>query len=380
MTLGRLHATAGYHWRNGESWLVRSAHRALDVRSAVRPIYVKSASPSQSLPSLAYLGIPDGVHYTLPFLEQCRATSGDPGGTDSSVRGGQDPIEATSGPQQADLLVIGHDARWTRRLPRTGCLRLPFRVGLIVPLDARQDVLQRVSRKDRQQFRRQRDRQVWHLESAGRNADFDYFYDRMHLPTMALRHGVDTRSERRDSAYASIFRRGRLFFLRQSGERVVGALCRLEPRAGTLVIRLVGVRDGDLVHYRQGTYMALFIHLLEWATARGLARVDLGGCEPFLNKGTFRFKRKLHPHVGLPSNHFRHRRLCLTVTRDTRAVRDFLVNNPPIAIGADGRLRAVYFYDTERPPRTDLPWRTAGISEARYVGLDKFLTGDLHAS
>ena len=150
-------------------------------------------------------------------------------------------------------------------------------------------------------------------------------------------------------------------------------LCRLE--GSTLVVRLAGVEAGGEEPYRSGTYMAMYVLILQWAAEQGLTRVDLSGCEPFLSKGIFQFKRKMHPEVTLPDNHFREKRLVLRVLRDTPEVRDLLTANPVLTSGTHGGLEAVYFHDPDRPARTDLRWQCPGVSSQRTLDLDEFLDG-----
>jgi hypothetical protein len=168
-----------------------------------------------------------------------------------------------------------------------------------------------------------------------------------------------------------------LFFLRERGDRVAGMLCRREP--GTLVLRLAGVRDGAEDAYRSGTYIALYVSILDWTARNGVSTVDLSGSEPFLSKGIFQFKRKLHPDMRWPATHFAGKRLWLCVRRDTPAVRDFLVANPVLAPAGDG-FEALYFHDRDRLARRDLQWRTGGVVGCRTVDLDAFLGGSACAA
>ncbi|MDT0488438.1 hypothetical protein, partial [Streptomyces doebereineriae] len=139
-----------------------------------------------------------------------------------------------------DVLAVGmlHD-RVPARLPRHSML-LPFRITLAVPVGTDpQEVLGRLSRKARQQHARELLSHSRTLEVATGEDDFAFFYDGMHRPTMVNRHGDAARSEDRESARVCLFQHGVLFFLRESGHRVAGMLCRLEGR--TLVVRLAGV-------------------------------------------------------------------------------------------------------------------------------------------
>jgi hypothetical protein len=148
-------------------------------------------------------------------------------------------------------------------------------------------------------------------------------------------------------------------------------LCRLEGR--TLVLRLVGVQGGAGEAYASGTNLALYVLILQWAARHGMERVSLSGCEPFLSKGIFQFKRKMHPEVSVPANHFLHKRLLLHVLADSPAVRDFLTANPVLALTRDARLEAVYFHDDSRQGRLDLRWSSPGVHSHRMVDLGQFL-------
>ncbi|MBT2415466.1 hypothetical protein J7I94_33870 [Streptomyces sp. ISL-12] len=370
MTLSALWDGLGYRWRNGDGRVVLGAHRAVDALRGGHPTGLVSHTAEGEL-TIGCQGPAESVGLTLPFLEERRAVHVGPAVRRTTAAEGR--------ADTPDLLVIACTAAKARRLPSHRALLLPLRLSLQVPLGGGTPPLARVSAKDRGYYRRQRTRRSWTLERATSTADFDFFYDRMHRPTMAHRHGAAARSEPRRSAYSCIFRGGALLFLRESGTRVAGMLCKWEPARRKLVIRLAGVLDGDTAHYRSGVSMALYIEVLDWAARHRAEIVDLGGCEPFLSKGTFQFKRKIHPEVSLPANHWGGQRVWLRARRDSAPLRDFLVSNPPVSIDGRGLLRPVYFHDHDRPPRTELRWRTPGLAEPLFVDLDQFLAGTPHA-
>ncbi|MEV2278198.1 GNAT family N-acetyltransferase [Nocardiopsis sp. NPDC049922] len=340
-----------------------------DTAASFRPRVTYSV-PVTGDPVLAYGGLSEGLTYVLPFLEQRR---GLPSRRYEHHTSWAELTRGSAAPG-ADILAVGYPGPRVPVVPPSHALLLPFRVSLTVEVGSDPaEVLRRVSRKARQQHNRELRSRARSLEVTAEDADFDGFYDNMHQPTMDRRHGEAARSEPRESARACILRRGRLFFLCESGRRVAGMLCRLEGR--TLTVRLAGVDGGDENAYQSGTYMALFIMILQWAAEHRFTRVDLSGGEPFLSKGTFQFKRKMHPEVTLPANHFRDKRLLLRVCRDNDAVRDFLVANPVLAFTENGDLEAVYFHDVDRSPRLDLRWRSPGVERYRLVDLDGFLAG-----
>ncbi|MFD8751878.1 hypothetical protein ACFV0O_12975 [Kitasatospora sp. NPDC059577] len=358
-----------YAWNNSADPRILRAHTLADAVLAARP-RVTWSRPEGEGPVLAYGGLPHGLTHVLPFLEQRRRTASHRTGRSTSW---PDLLAGRAAPG-ADLLAVGMPTdRVPARLPRHSLL-LPFRVSLAVPVGPdRPDILGRVSRKARQQHVRELRSHCRTLEVATGEEDFAAFYDGMHRPTMVGRHGDAARSEDRESARTCLFRRGVLFFLRESDHRVAGMLCRLE--GPTLVIRLAGVEGGAARAYDSGTYMAMYVLILQWAAGHGLTRVDLSGCEPFLSKGIFQFKRKLHPEVSLPANHFADKRLLLRVCRDSPSVRDFLTANPVLGFGRAGALEAVHFHDDDRPPRLDLRWSCPGVEGQRLVHFDDFFAG-----
>ncbi|MEU2309386.1 hypothetical protein [Streptomyces misionensis] len=286
-------------------------------------------------------------------------------------------LEQGVGLPDCDLLAVGTTVDRALRLPRERSLVLPFRLHLVVPVVAdSEEMRRRISRKERQRSDRQFRARGWTVETSTSVADFHHFYDAIHLPTMRRRHGRSARSMDEDMARECLLRRGVMLFLREGDRRVAGMLCRYGPGASTLTVRLAGVLDGAEEHYANGALAALYPALIDWAGQHGLRRLDLSGCEPFVSKGIFQFKRKFHPLVELPRTHFRDKRLWLSVRRDTPAVRDFLVANPVIAEdpAAPGRWHALYFHDAERPARRTLPWQCPNVTTARDIDLDSFLS------
>jgi hypothetical protein len=355
---------ARYQWQNSTDPRVGDWHRRLDRLASARP-RVTVSHPAGDGPVLAYAGIDDGLRHVLPYAEQQRGAT--------LRRERHRTTWARLDAPDADVLFVGHLIGQPLGPAGPAHVDLPFRVHLVVrPGPDPAAVPGRLSRKARQQYQREQRSRGRSLEVATGQADFEFFYRRMHTPTMRRRHGDAARSVPFGLALHSLFGRGVLFFLREYGERVAGMLCRREP--GTLVLRLAGVLDGAGDAYRTGTYLGLYVAILAWAAETGVPEVDLSGTEPFLSKGIFQFKRKLHPLVRVPANHFAGKRLRLCVRRDTPAVRDFLVANP-VLVPAGRGFEAWYFRDRGRAPRLDLRWRTDGVHGHRVVDLDEFLGG-----
>jgi hypothetical protein len=364
-------ARARYAWHNSGNATLRRARRVLDSRRPLRTALLSCSSQSGGL-SFAYLGLPIGELNVLALLERRRRalTGASPTRGRTSVRW---PALRLGEFPDADLVLFGGEDSRVRQLSRQQAFVLPFRVHLVVATDVDVETLRsRISKRERWEFSRNRRLHDWALEEDSSPQALRWFHDHMHVPTMRVRHPEDGRTESIAVAERSILRSGRLFFLRENGNRVAGVLCHHPNERAMLTTRLLGVLDGDPTHYHSGAFKAVYHLLLEWACARRLPAVDFYGTEAFLSKGIFQWKRKFSPSVVLPPNHFSTKRIYLAVRRDSAAVRDFLVANPFLQVTSDARLQPVYFHDATRPTTTAVSAKARGLASTEHVDLDAF--------
>ncbi|MEV8509795.1 hypothetical protein AB0368_33915 [Actinoplanes sp. NPDC051475] len=363
-----------YAWQNSSHPLVTAGHRLVDRDG--RPFWptVRTTFPQQQL-SLRYAGVAEGFANIVPLLEQLGEPVLGPAhrGPRHSVRR---RVLHHPPPADADILAVGCRKSLAHRLPGANALVLPFRIHLVVDVDDELEKLRlRISKRERWEFNRNRRRSGWTVRVGSRPDDFWFFYRRMHQPTMDARHGERARTERPDVAFHGVFRQGFLFFVEQGGHPVAGALCRLDATTSTLTTRLLGVLDGAAEHYASGAFKAVYHFLLEWCSEHQVEHLDFHGTEAFLAKGIFQWKRKFHPRITLAPNHHADKRLWLRATRDTPAVRDFLVANPVLEIASGTQLRAVWFYDDTRPARSAISCGLPGVTEECHRHLDELLGG-----
>ncbi|ASW55657.1 GNAT family N-acetyltransferase [Plantactinospora sp. KBS50] len=349
-----------YAWQNSAHPGVLAARRVTDRDS--RPAWpaVRTEFPRAGL-TVLHAGIDEVFTNTAPLIGRLGEAALGP-----AVAGPRHlvPRARLGRETDADLLAIGCHRSRVDRLAGAGSLVLPFRVHLVVAVDADLEAMRRrISKRERWEFNRNRRRHGWTVRVSRDPADYRHFYHRMHRPTMANRHGEHTRTERADTAYHGIFRQGFVFLVERAGTAVAGALCRWDPATGTLTTRLLGVLDGAPEHYADGAFKAVYHLLLEWCCRHGARRLDFYGTEAFLAKGIFQWKRKFHPHVVLAPNHHAEKRLLLRATRDTPAVRDFLAANPVLEMVGDTGLRAVWFHDDTRPVRSGISCDLPGVPE-----------------
>ncbi|WP_176968485.1 GNAT family N-acetyltransferase [Amycolatopsis xylanica] len=346
------------------------------LENRVLPWSAVTSDAGPDAPTIAYAGPAHGIVKIHQMLEKRREALG--AVTTSRVQGRADRETLLRGDvlPDADLVAVAGSAAQIARLPRDSALTLPFRLHILASTeDGGDGWRRRMSKSERRCALAFQRTGAWALEVAGDAASLDWFYHRMHVPTMRSRHGARARSESLDYARECLFRKGMLAFVTRDGERVAGMLCRWEPGTGILSVRLVGVLDGLAELYEDGAMRVSDHLILEWASANGVRQVDFGGCEPFLSLGTLQWKRKVGPMGELAPNHLGSLRVWWHARRDTPAVRDFLAANPVVEMTAGGGLRAVYFQDDRRPARLDLAATREGIDGHRVVELDEYFAG-----
>ncbi len=368
--------TLRYHWGAGTGPSALARHVLANLPGTR---FARARSTTDEI-SVAYQGFRDGLRYVLPYLSEQQGavgtgiavTTAGPAARWHDLRA----VAAGRRALDADVLVTACSARRARRLAGRHAVVLPFRVNLSMPVPG--DIVSAraaITRDERRKFAKLRRRNGWTCEIGTAPGDVDEFYDRMHLPTMATRHGAQTRGMARDVAVHGLFRHGFVLFVQQGGTRVAGVLCRLDDEGRTLRMRLLGVRDGAEEHYASGAARAVYHLAVDWAAEHGVTRLDFAGADPFPGRGVYQYKRRFHPIVTPARDQHRLRRVHLRVLRDTPAVRDFLTATPLLTLDAGERLVATYFHDRHRPARTDIRADGAGVAEVRTIDQDDFLAG-----
>ena len=375
MTSSNALARLRYQWATGTGgW---ASARQLWASAPGRRFQDRVLTSDNGQLTIGYQGFPEGLAYVLAYLrDQQTAVAGPVSALDRPPVRWRQIVRSAEAPEP-DLLVIGCSRRRASRLPRPASVVLPFRLHQLVDIvvgDA-EATLKTVSPNERRQFANLHRKQEWTAEIGAEFADFEFLYERMHLPTMASRHGDEARTLDRELALRALSERGFVLFVNEGGKRVAGVICVPEDGGETLRMRLLGVLDGDPTHYRSGAVKAVYYLTIEWAAGNGCKRVDFHGGDPFPGKGVFQFKRRFHPTLVHAEDHISNRRAYLRVVRDTPAVRDFLVATPMFTVDDADRLIATHFADSSRPPMTRIRADCDGIFASQTVDLDAFIAG-----
>jgi hypothetical protein len=168
---------------------------------------------------------------------------------------------------------------------------------------------------------------------------FDDFYRNMYVPYTCKMFG--------DCAYVyshrqlrRIFRCCDLLLVEQDKQTVGGVL--LDYRYAKPRMRVLGIRDADRNHVKNGAVCAIYEFSSQYLQGQGHKKVQLGWSRPFLRDGVLEFKRKWSQVIVGG----RYWGFGLRVASPTPAVRSFLRENPFI-LTRDGRLHAACFVDAD---------------------------------
>lgn len=319
---------------------------------------------------LTYFGVEAGLLYIAPFVAQCffEHFSADQEGTmewaqlDDFIKQNQTDMS---------LLMASLDIIQQRQQPGdvVGLSRVHQRVDVSAGWE---HVLGQLSQRESKR-RTQSIKEGFKFDVSFEDEDFFSFYRSMHAPTMSARYGAFARSVQEQSAYLDLFKRGVLFRILLNEKWVAGSVSQIDISTRTLNARLIGVKDGSVLFRANGAQNFVYHAILEWASNQSsIDCVDFQGCEPFLSKGTFQYKKRFGAKAVVPKNDFGQWRLLIRVPTLCASVRQFLVNNPLIGLDADGQLQAQYFFDADHEIRSDIPFASKGIHSQVSHNLDQW--------
>ncbi|MGF6154571.1 hypothetical protein [Pseudomonas fluorescens] len=320
--------------------------------------------------SIIYLGVKEGLIYIAPFVEQrfFEHSSIEQEGTLELTQLGSF-LQQT----QADMIFLMLPGDTIRQCCRSGDIVGVSRIHQEVDVSCGWEyVLSQLSHRENK--RRVRSVELgFHFDVSFEDQDFYYFYRAMHVPTMNARYGCFARSVQEQDAYQELFKRGVLFRVYQGDEWVAGSVSHIEESTRTLNARLIGVKEGAAVYRDNGAQNYVYHSILEWAaTQQSIDRVDFQGCEPFLSKGTFQYKKRFGTRAVIPDNAFGHWRLLIRVQTLGASTRQFLTNNPLLGEDKEGGLQAQYFFDAKHAVRSDIPFASKGIDSKVCHNLDQW--------
>jgi hypothetical protein len=188
---------------------------------------------------------------------------------------------------------------------------------------------------------------------------------------MHSRYGNLARSVEESKAYRNLFKQGQLFKVFLNQQWLAGSVCQIDPNLRIVNARLLGVRQGQDIYRNNGAQNFVYHSIIDWACrSSNIDLIDFQGCEPFLSKGTFQYKKRFGAQAVIPDNLFGELRLIMRVNKLTPSIRRFLIDNPSIVITETGHLSARYFQDKTTPFRADIPFECDGLETKIVLDVD----------
>ncbi|MHC8390222.1 hypothetical protein ACYZTM_19795 [Pseudomonas sp. MDT2-39-1] len=319
---------------------------------------------------LVYVGVSEGLIYIAPFVDQCffEHSTVEQEGTLEWKQ-----LEEFLNQNQPDTSLLMAPLEVIRQCQRPGDIVGLSRLHQKVDVSSDWEHVQRELSHRENNRRVQSVGQGFGFDVSLRDEDFFTFYRSMHVPTMSARYGRLARSVPEQSAYLELFKQGVLFRVCLKDDWVAGSVSQVDESTRTLNARLIGVKDGASIYRVNGAQNFVYHAILEWASHQSnIDCVDFQGCEPFLSKGTFQYKKRFGAKAVIPDNAFGQWRLLIRAHKLCASARQFLINNPLVGLDAEGRLQAQYFFDADHEIRSDIPFASKGISSQVNHNLDQW--------
>lgn len=320
--------------------------------------------------TFSYFGITPGLKYIQPFVQNKLITE-----NSLVIKRSTMPLselENTYAACKSDLIIVAVDKETVSALATPEAFIMPFRIHQIVNTFSGWDVVKKsMSKREVKRSIKQKEQYNLDYHVTYKDEDFFYFYDTIHKPTMDVRFGELARSVERNEAFTQLFKKGLLFVVTYNDIPISGSVSQIDKEKNWLNARLIGVLEGDSKYREMGGQNHVYHSILHWACNEGkIDVVDFQGCEPFLTKGTFQYKKRFGTSAILPPNDFYNKRLLVKANFNLKAIRDFFINNPVMLINEKDELGAGYFYDIDIQPRLDIPYVCPGFEYHKLINVN----------
>lgn len=318
-----------------------------------------------------YCGIKAGLTYIQPFISTNLFSTEVKIVREDTIN--ENELDSYIKNSNTDLLIVATGKEKITKLKKPQQFIMPFRIHQTVETKRGwKSVLDTISKRENQRAKKQVEKYGLKYFITKDEKDYFEFYESMHEPTMKIRYDGLARSVEKNKAFEEIFKKGLLFLITSNGLPVSGSVSQIDKNKNWLNARLIGVLDGDAKYRNIGAQNFVYHSILHWACHDGkIDVVDFQGCEPFLSKGTFQYKKRFGTSAILPPNEFYDKRLLVQINRKSSAVKNFFINNPVMLIDEQDNLGAGYFYDHNNEPKLEIPYKCNGFKYEKILNLDK---------
>lgn len=211
---------------------------------------------------------------------------------------------------------------------------LPEWTSMRINIDKPLSELCRTSVSDFNDIKRRIRKNNLTYEISDTDDSLNMFIEELHLPYIKKRYGdealiVDLR------AYWKTYSSHLLILVKENGLLVAGVLCRIEDES--FFMFALGLLEGNDIYRVHGCIGALYYFSILEGQKKRLRYLNIGGTHPFLNDPLTKYK------LGLGAEFVSQRVTCgqsvwLGINKSSSAAEDFLLNNPFLTVGKNGRV------------------------------------------
>jgi hypothetical protein len=203
---------------------------------------------------------------------------------------------------EADLVAVQIDRVSARLFLREPHFSIPLWVDSVMQIPADWDAFFRKHKSTQADIRRVRIKQ-FESHFSRDDADFDLFYERYYQPYMQMRHQARAEVVPRWRLRA-LFKQGMMIhWITKGGEKLAGTIVQVDGRRFLSLVN--GLRDGDQTLLKDGALSSQYVHAIMEGRRLGCTELYMGGSQPTLHDGVFRYKNKwatgLAHHWGIVS-------------------------------------------------------------------------------
>jgi len=158
---------------------------------------------------------------------------------------------------------------------------------------------------------------------------FEDFYHKIYHPFIVSRHEELTIPEATNyNEIKVLFEKGSLFIVQDKDRVVSGFIPLISGSTAFFTYAGVEIKDNYLT---KAAGSALYYFFIDWSKKQGFKLLKFGGVRPFLDDGLFDYKKKWGMSVKIYENMYGVFGLKI-LNKESKAVYDFLINNPFIYI------------------------------------------------
>ncbi|MBV9079538.1 MAG: hypothetical protein JO102_00300 [Elusimicrobia bacterium] len=197
------------------------------------------------------------------------------------------------------------------------------------------------------------------FEIAIDDASFDDFYHRMYAPYVRARHGSTVVLSDYEGLKSRL-KHSEIVFVTHEGKRLGGYLVDFGHEAPRMLE--LGVLDGHQLYMKMGVPGAAYYFSFQRMIEKGRSTAMLGTSRGYLKDGPLSYKLSLGAHFG--DRHYEKTGfLYFRFMTRTRALENFLIENPMLTVASEGHYAATFFARSESAISEDTRAAIAGYGE-----------------